>query len=270
MVDSVCGIQDLTVNVNAQAAPSFTPISAICSGDALSLPTTSTNAISGSWSPAIDNTTTTTYTFTPDGGQCATSQDLTVNVNAQTTPSFIPIAAICSGDALSLPATSTNSISGSWSPAVDNTSTTTYTFTPDVGQCASTETMTIDVNAQTAPIFTPIAAICSGDALSLPTTSTNAISGSWSPAIDNTTTTTYTFTPDVGQCASTETMTIDVNAQQHQASYQLQLSVVAMPTVYLLRVRMLFQDRGHRQLTTQQLRLTRLHLMVDSVPHHKT
>ena len=97
MLDNV---QTMTIDVNAQAAPSFIPIAAICSGDALSLPTTSTNAISGSWSPAIDNTTTNmTYTFTPDGGQCATSQDLTVNVNAQTAPSFIPIAAICSGDA---------------------------------------------------------------------------------------------------------------------------------------------------------------------------
>ena len=29
------------------------------------LPTTSINGIAGTWSPAIDNTTTTTYTFTP-------------------------------------------------------------------------------------------------------------------------------------------------------------------------------------------------------------
>jgi len=72
----------MTVNVNAQTAPSFTPIADICSGDALSLPATSTNSISGTWSPAVDNTTTTTYTFTPDGGQCATSEDMTVNVNA--------------------------------------------------------------------------------------------------------------------------------------------------------------------------------------------
>jgi hypothetical protein len=75
----------------------------------LSLPSTSTNAISGTWSPAVDNTATTTYTFSPDGGQCATTEDLTVNVNAQSTPSFTPIADIWSGEALSLPSTSTNS-----------------------------------------------------------------------------------------------------------------------------------------------------------------
>ena len=65
----------------------------------MSLPATSTNAISGSWSPAVDNTTTTTYTFTPDGGQCATSQDLTVNVNAlpQFNNSVLNDPTFCSG-----------------------------------------------------------------------------------------------------------------------------------------------------------------------------
>ena len=96
------------------------------------------------------NTTTTTYTFTQDGGQCAISCDLAVYVNAQTAPSFTPIADICSGDALSLPATSTNSISGTWSPAINNTETNTYTFTPDGGQCASTPDLTVHVHASTA------------------------------------------------------------------------------------------------------------------------
>jgi gliding motility-associated-like protein len=72
--------------------------------------------------------------------------------------------------------------------------------------------MTVDVNAQSTPSFTPIADICSGEELTLPSTSTNAISGTWSPAVDNTTTTTYTFTPDGGQCATIETMTVDVNS----------------------------------------------------------
>jgi gliding motility-associated-like protein len=44
----------------------------------------------------------------------------------------------------------------------------------------------------------------------LPTTSNNAISGSWSPAINNQSTTTYTFTPTAGQCAAPTTMTVEV------------------------------------------------------------
>jgi uncharacterized protein (TIGR02145 family) len=45
----------------------------------------------------------------------------------------------------------------------------------------------------------------------LPTTSTNGVSGTWSPAINNTATTTYTFTPSAGQCGTTTTMTITIN-----------------------------------------------------------
>src|SRR6185295_3969522 len=97
-------------------------------------------------------------------------------------------------------------ITGSWSPALNNTATTTYTFTPTVGQCATTATLTITVNPNIPPTFNPVAPICSGTVLSpLPTSSTNAtpITGTWSPALNNTATTTYIFTPTAGQCATT-------------------------------------------------------------------
>jgi hypothetical protein len=54
---------------------------------------------------------------------------------------------------LPLPTTSLNSITGTWSPALNNTTTTTYTFTPIAGQCATTATMTIIVNPKPAPIL---------------------------------------------------------------------------------------------------------------------
>jgi gliding motility-associated-like protein len=204
----------VTVTVGAAATPSFNPVSAICSGDPLSpLPTTSTNGVTGTWSPALDNTTTTLYTFTPTAGQCATSATLTITVNSATPATFNPVAPICSGDPLSpLPTTSTNGFNGSWSPALDNTTTTLYTFTPTAGQCATSATLTITVNSATAATFNPVAPICIGDPLSpLPTTSTNGFNGSWSPALDNTTTTLYTFTPTAGQCTTGATLTITVN-----------------------------------------------------------
>ena len=69
-----------------------------------------------------------------------------------------------------------------------------------------------DCGTRVAPTFDQVAAICSGATLSaLPTTSNNSITGTWSPALDNTTTTTYTFLPGVGQCALSTTMTITVN-----------------------------------------------------------
>jgi gliding motility-associated-like protein len=180
------------------------------------LPTTSLEGITGVWSPAIDNTTTTTYTFTPDAGQCVSTilTELTVVVNPIVTPTFDAVADICSGDTLAdLPTTSLESITGVWSPAIDNTTTTTYTFTPDDGQCASTTLteLTITVNPIVTPTFDSVAEICSEDTLAdLPTTSLEGITGVWSPAIDNTTTTTYTFTPDDGQCVPDSLTTLEI------------------------------------------------------------
>ena len=204
----------VTVTVNSATTPTFASVSPICSGGSLSaLPTTSTNGITGTWSPALDNTTTTTYTFTPTAGQCATTTTLEIVVNTNVTPTFASVSPICSGGSLSaLPTTSTNGITGTWSPALDNTTTTTYTFTPTAGQCATTTTLEIIVDTNVVPTFAVVAPICTGDALSpLPTTSTNGITGTWSPALDNTTTTTYTFTPTAGQCATTTTLEIVVN-----------------------------------------------------------
>ncbi len=204
----------MTITVNPNVTPTFTPVNPICDGDPLAaLPTTSNNGITGTWSPAINNTSTTLYTFTPTAGVCATTATMTITVTPNTVPTFTPVAAICNGDPLAaLPTISNNGVTGTWSPAINNTSTTLYTFTPTAGLCATTSTMTITVNPNVTPTFAPVAAICDGAPLAaLPTTSTNGITGTWSPAINNTSTTLYTFTPTAGVCATTTTMTITVN-----------------------------------------------------------
>jgi gliding motility-associated-like protein len=206
--------ETMTIVVNPIVAI-FSPVASICSGEVLAdLPTTSNNGVTGTWSPAINNTATTTYTFTPTVGQCTvTPVTMTIVVNP-ITAIFSPVASICSGEVLAdLPTTSNNGVTGTWSPAMNNTATTTYTFMPTVGQCTVTPvTMTIVVNP-IAAIFSPVASICSGEALAdLPTTSNNGVTGTWSPAMNNTATTTYTFTPTVGQCTVTPvTVTIVVN-----------------------------------------------------------
>jgi gliding motility-associated-like protein len=203
----------MTIVVNQPITPTFTQIPPICSGDPLgALPTNSNEGITGAWSPGIDNTQTTTYTFTPDLGQCATTADMTITVNQPTTPTFVQVSPICSGGTFNLPITSNEGYTGTWSPAIDNTQTTTYTFTPDAGQCVATATMTVNVNQPSTPIFNQIPSICVGGTFTLPSTSNDGFTGSWSPGVDNSQTTTYTFTPDAGQCATTTTMTVDVEA----------------------------------------------------------
>jgi hypothetical protein len=142
-------------NVTEEITPTFNAVTPICAGENLAaLPTTSNNGITGTWSPALDNTQTTTYTFTPDNGQCATQATLEIQVNSSVTPTFNAITPICAGENLAaLPTTSNNGISGTWSPALDNTQTTTYTFTPDNGQCATQATLEIQVNSSVTPTF---------------------------------------------------------------------------------------------------------------------
>ena len=139
---------------------------------------------------------------------------MTITFNPVVTPMFTQVVSICTGDSLTaLPATSNNGVTGIWTPALNNSATTLYTFTPTTGQCANTTSMTIIVNPIVTPVFTQVASICVGDSLAaLPTTSNNNITGVWTPALDNTVTTTYTFTPMMGECAISTTLTIDVKA----------------------------------------------------------
>lgn len=214
----------LSVTVNAPVTPTFAAIPAtVCQNAAYALPTTSTNAtpITGSWSPALNTATlgTATYTFVPAAGQCVTAAAVqaTITVLPNTTPNFAAIAPICSGTtAPVLSNTSPNGIVGSWSPATINAvtpGTTSYTFTPNANQCATTQVLSVTVNPRLTPNFAPIAPICSGSvAPGLATTSPNGIPGTWSPStINNTTGGTYVFTPSAGQCADSQTLTVTVN-----------------------------------------------------------
>jgi gliding motility-associated-like protein len=86
---------------------------------------------------------------------CPNSEDtIVVTFNAPTVPTFTQVNPICSGGTLNaLPTTSLNGISGTWTPAINNTSTTLYTFTPSTGSCVTTTTMTIEVNNCNAFIY---------------------------------------------------------------------------------------------------------------------
>ena len=200
----------VTATVIPSEITDFTQIGPFCVGETIpSLPTTSTNSINGTWSPAsMDNTITTTYTFTPDAGLCATSTDMTVVITQLVSPDFIQIQDSCAGTEITLPTISNNGISGSWSPTFDANNTTTYTFIPATGLCATATDMTVVITQPTIPDFTQIPDSCAGTEIILPTISNNGITGSWSPTFDANNTTTYSFTPDAGQCATSTDMTV--------------------------------------------------------------
>ena len=208
---------------NIGSTPTFSTIAPICSGEVLeALPTTSNNLVTGTWSPALNNTVTTTYTFTPTAGQCASNGQLTITVLPNSIsptfasyPSSITACQAGASTQVILPTTSDNGIAGIWSPSTLDYSivgTTVYTFTPNGGQCGlNSTTISLVINQNMVPTFTPIT-ICAGGIASLPTNSLENFAGTWLPSsVDNTQTTTYNFTPNVGQCTSTGNLTIAVN-----------------------------------------------------------
>ena len=212
--------KNVTVTPNITPSFSFGTSLTICAGGTVpSLPNTSTNSINGTWSPAtVDNQNSGTYTFTPTSGQCATPTTFTLTVTPNVTPtfSFGTSLSICAGAPVPvLPATSDNSISGTWSPSVvDNQNSGVYTFTPASGVCAPAVTFTVTVTPNTVPTFSfgTSLAICAGATVpTLPTISDNAINGTWSPAtVDNQNSASYSFTPAAGVCSIPVTFTVTV------------------------------------------------------------
>ena len=116
-----------------------------------------TNTITACGSYLWNGTTyTSTGVYTGTTTNCVT-QKLNLTITPTTVPTLTQVAAICSGSTISpLPTTSINGITGTWSPAFNNTATTTYTFTPNVTECAIASTMTIVVN--NLPIISSVTA----------------------------------------------------------------------------------------------------------------
>ncbi|MEC4004806.1 gliding motility-associated C-terminal domain-containing protein, partial [Flavobacterium sp. SUN052] len=216
----------MDILITTPITPTFSAVANICQDFAPpALPTTSSEGVVGSWSPASIDTSVPgnySFTFTPNSGQCAVNGSLSVTIDAPSiVPTFNAIANICQDLAApTLPNPSTNGITGTWSPStIDTTIPGTYTFifTPDPAQCAVTTTINVTIDAPSiVPTFNAIANICQDLAApSLPNPSINGITGTWSPStIDTTIPGTYTFifTPDPAQCAVTTNINVTIDA----------------------------------------------------------
>ena len=218
-----CESNKLPVQVNIFSKPTFNSISSVCSGTLLSpLPINSLEGIIGTWTPALNNTKTTTYTFTPSPTFCASNTTtMTITVNpTPITPIGNSIQTFCN------PATiadliisgsnikwyQTNSDVNPLSTSTSLVNNSTYYASQTINGCESNK-LPVQVNIFSKPTFNSISSVCSGTLLSpLPINSLEGIIGTWTPALNNTKTTTYTFTPSPTFCASnTTTMTITVN-----------------------------------------------------------
>jgi uncharacterized protein (TIGR02145 family) len=171
-----------------------------------------------------------------------------------------PIATqtICSGTEatlLSVVAANSESLSYQWFYNSTNSTTggiliaaaTTATHTPQnstignyyyycivSGSCGTVSSSIAEVIVipQITPTFNQVEAICLGTIITpLPTTSNNGITGTWSHAINNSETTTYTFTPDTGQCAVTTAQTITITLPKITSEISFLAPVASLPNV---------------------------------------
>lgn len=226
-----CSAISNTTNVTftPPTTPTFSFSTSLCSGATPpSLPSNSSNGISGAWNPAtFNNTASDTYTFTAFSGQCANNFQFTSNITTPATPIFnIPNILCLQATVPTLTLTSNNGITGTWNPSsIDNAQNGTYVFTPNVGQCALAYTHSITISTvDIEPTFAIQQTVCAGEtAPSLPSSSLENISGSWNPStIDNTQGGTYTFTPNAGQCGLVTSIDVEVfTAQNDTISIQL-------------------------------------------------
>jgi gliding motility-associated-like protein len=245
---SCANAASISVTVQTPVNPTFTLPSSICENSIPpSLIGSSGNGISGTWSPASVNVALVgnqNFTFIPNTGVCATNFNYDLTVNDNQTPTFNAVVPYCiNATALALPAQSLESIAGSWSPAMVNTSvsgTTNLIFTPSAGLCAVQAMVPVTVSDQISPTFSAIPSLCSNDiAPALSLTSTNNISGTWSPSsIDMSLigTNPYLFTPSPNQCAANQTLNVTVNAPNTSAfsfstDYCLNESPAALPLI---------------------------------------
>jgi hypothetical protein len=156
-----CVTETLNLSFQSSVIPTFDAVTAICTGGSLTaLPTTSTNSIPGTWSPALNNLTTTEYTFTPAEGQCASTATLTITVNSLPTATITAggSTTICAGDSVTL--TANEGSSYLWSPGGATTQSISaatagdYTVTVTNSNSCSATSATTTVTLSSTPATT--------------------------------------------------------------------------------------------------------------------
>ncbi|MEI8116264.1 MAG: hypothetical protein WCH03_01885, partial [Flavobacteriia bacterium] len=176
--------------VNPNATPTFNAVSAICAGSALNaLPTTSTNSISGSWSPALSNQQTTTYIFTPAAGICATTSTLIITVNPLPTAAITaPTTSVLTCATTNITLTATGGSSYLWTNGSTTSSITVNTpgtfpvTVTGANGCTSTASQTITQNTTppSAAITPPTTTVLTCTTTSITLTATGGGTYSWS------------------------------------------------------------------------------------------
>jgi len=224
-----------TVTVSIAPNPTITTSAStdtVCSGQSVVL--TANGALSYTWMPgsvtsntvSVSPGTSTTYTVTGDSLGCMATQTIAVNITPTPTISINSSGtSICSGQSTVL--TGSGATNYTWMPGGISTNTISvspsasisYTLTGETGGCMDSSVVNIVVTPNpTITATASSATICAGQGTIL--TGGGATSYTWNPGgiqtstvnVNPSATTIYTLTGANGNCVSTETIAVNVNA----------------------------------------------------------
>lgn len=137
----------------------FTQMGPYCPGDAFTLPTTSINNITGSWSPAPNSAQTTWYYFTPDAGQCAARDSMEIEILSPPSVNAGLDVIACKDKPITL--TATGAATYTWNHGVQNgvpfiPTQNSYTVTGTSAQgCIATDEVRVTIEDSLVPSFIP-------------------------------------------------------------------------------------------------------------------
>lgn len=181
--------------------------------------TTSNNGFTGQWEPSEIDTSevgTTVYTFIPDPEQCSDTLEVTIEITPLEIAHFNLSEEYCQfEDPELLPNISMEDFTGSWEPAVIDTSapgTYFYTFTPD-DECVDEFVLEVNIEEKLTPDFLPIDPMCINEIPPALPDPENGIPGTWFPSTIDTSQPgifEYTFTPFLGVCAFEVTIEVEI------------------------------------------------------------
>jgi Secretion system C-terminal sorting domain len=207
---SLIGTNNSSLNIPANVCQIIPDLKIYLSGlptngmfSGLGVVASSTTPIVYSFNPVGLFGTQTTITYTVLNGGCNFTLFRNLNISNSVIPTFTTIAPICKNSIIPpLPTTSLNEVTGTWTPTLlNNQVTTTYTFTPNAGQCAAITTLIIPIRQPSTPSFNfgNTVNISCGNVPILYNISDNGVSGYWTPAIITSNyPSTYTFINSCG------------------------------------------------------------------------